>query len=112
MNDLIAKLKYVWPFVLSFIGLLSWAVSQAVTVSESQAQIDRNTTSVEEIEEEIDAHEKEGQHPQLSEKLIRLESDVNHIKTNQSTNFESIKGTLDVMQEDIKEMNRRSHRHR
>ena len=119
MNDLFSKLRSFWPFILAFIGLLSWVVSQAVTASDFKNAVARNADKVEKVEEKvesveesIDLHEIEGIHPKLNEKLIRLESDVSHIKTNQNTNFNDIKDTLNIMQEDIKDMNRRSHRHR
>ena len=119
MEDFVSKLKNAWPFVLAFIAILSWIVSQAVTASDFQGKVSRNEENIESVSNNVDkvsgdvgVHEKEGVHPQLNEKLIRLETDVNHIKIHQSTNFSEIKDTLNIMQQDIKEMNRRSHRHR
>ena len=119
MNDFVSRLKNAWPIILAVIGLLSWVVSQAVTASDFKGKVTRNEVKIEEVSnsvgkvsKEIESHEREGIHPKLNDKLIRLETDVTHIKTNQSTNFNDIKDTLNIMQQDIKEMNRRSHRHR
>lgn len=112
MTDFSSKLKNVWPFVLAFIGLLSWVVSQAVTASEFKGKVSRNAEKIESIEHDVEEHEKVGRHPKINEKLILLESDIKHIKINQSANFDTIKETLNVMQEDLKTINRRSHRHR
>ena len=99
-----------WPLIVGTVALLAWIVGQIVSASVTMADVNERIRTTEsdvvEISKDLDQHEKAGSHPQINERLIRVETEVIHINTTQSQSFKDIKSQLNVMQDDIKDLGR------
>ena len=110
--DWVRKVRENWVFVVSAVGALSWLTSQAIiattAITTAQAEIKSNRDSIEVISSSMDAHvESPSGHNRITERLIKLESDVSHIDSTQSDNFKDIKDQLKIIQEDVKRLGSR-----
>tara|TARA_R100001126_G_C4700899_1_gene90175 strand:+ start:63 stop:404 length:342 start_codon:yes stop_codon:yes gene_type:complete len=109
-GGILDAVKKHWYLVLAIVGALSWFTSQVVGASATMADINdsiqRNQEKIVDLEEDVEKHEEGVGHPQVNERLIRVETELIHINRSQLESFQDIKLQLNTMQEDIKEINR------
>ena len=114
-NGLLKSIKGYWPLILGVVAVISWFTSQIVTASFTVADVNdsitRNAEDIGELDKDLNKHQEGDGHPQLNERLIRVETEVIHINRTQSQSFQDIKTQLNVMQDDIKDINRKQHEH-
>ena len=108
-NGLLQRLKDYWPFAVGIGGALVWIVTSLITASLSLAAIqsDVSTNKKEITDISSDMKEQDKSSTQLNERMIKVESEVTHIKTHQTENHRDIKDQLNIMQQDIKTMSNR-----
>ena len=99
-------------FVVTGVAVLSWAISQSImaasAITTMKSEIKNNQTGVELVSSVVEDHvNSESGHSKISERLIKLESDVGHIDTTQSDNFRDIKDQLKIIQQDVKRLRSR-----
>ena len=114
-NGFLSSVKGYWPLILGVVAVISWFTSQLVTASFTVADVNdsitRNAEEISDLDKDLDKHQEGDGHPQMNERLIRVETEVNHINRTQSQSFQDIKTQLNVMQDDIKDINRKQHEH-
>jgi hypothetical protein len=114
-NGVLSTMKKHWHLVVGVVAILSWFTSQVVTASATLSDVNdsiqNNQEKIVDLESDLDKHQEGDGHPQLSERLIRVETEVIHINRTQSQSFQDIKTQLNVMQDDIKDINRKQHEH-
>ena len=107
-DSVLKRLKAYWPFAVGLGGALVWIVTSLITASLSlaaiQSDVSTNKEEITEISSEMKDQDKSS--TQLNERMIKVESEVNHIKVHQTENHRDIKDQLTIMQQDIKKMSR------
>ena len=103
-------IKKHWYLVLGIAGFLLWFTSQVVaasgTLSDLHESINHNEEEILDLKEDVEKHETSVGHPQLSDRLIRVETELVHINKSQSESFQDIKLQLNILQQDIKEISK------
>ena len=111
-DGVLDTMKKHWHLVVGVVAVLSWFTSQVVTASYTMADVNdsiqSNQEKIVDLEEDVEKHQDGDGHPQLNERLIRVETEVIHINRTQSQSFQDIKEQLNTMQDDIKEINRKT----
>ena len=100
-GNFLKKVKDSWPLILGFVSILAWIITSIASASVSVGAVKHELQDHEEkivsTEEDLKSHKDNGSHKNTSERLIKLESDVNHIQTTQSENFKDIKDQLNTL---------------
>ncbi len=101
------KVKDNWGIICTLVAVFAWIISQVIVatnaISVAQASIVDNKKSIIEAKEETHAHVKsETGHSKVAERLIKVETEVKHINTTQTSNFRDIKEQLKIIQQDVK----------
>lgn len=107
-NSTLQRVKAYWPFLVGIGGALVWVITSLITASLSmaaiQSDVSTNKKEVSNISVEIKDQDKSA--VKMNERLIKVESEVNHIRVHQKENHEDIKHQLTILQQDIKSMSR------
>ena len=111
-NGFFSKVKSNWGIIVALCGLFAWIIAQVINVtysiSAANASIDNNKQDIEATQTQMAEHKSsETGHYKLSERMIKVETDVNHINITQTTNFKDIKDQLKVIQADVKDLGKR-----
>mgnify|MGYP003110416372 CR=1 FL=1 len=110
-SKLMSMLKTYWSVAVVIVGVVTWIVTQAVAATQVTADVrndvDRNGERIEAVEKSVESHEDSVGHQEVSDRLTKLEVEVKHVNVQQTENFKDIKDTLGVMQQEIRELNRR-----
>ena len=111
-GGILNAIKKHWYLVLALAAALSWFTSQVVdasaTMSDINDSIQRNQEKIVDLEGDVEKHQDGDGHPQFNERLIRVETEVIHINRTQSQSFQDIKEQLNTMQDDIKDISRKT----
>ena len=104
-----SKMKDNWAIIVSLAALFAWIISQIIIAANAIAvtnlDIADNKQNIQEVRTENRAHtNSETGHAKVAERLIKVETEVKHINTTQTTNFRDIKDQLKVIQQDVKEI--------
>ena len=107
-----SKLRDNWGIIVSLAALFAWIISQIIIASSAivvtNLAIDDNKQSIQEVRTATKEHmSSETGHAKVAERLIKVETEVKHINTTQTTNFKDIKDQLKVIQQDVKEIRSR-----
>lgn len=102
-----SKIRDNWGIIVSLAALFAWIISQIVVVTNAVAvtkiAIDNNKKYVQEVKSEVKSHtDSDTGHAKVAERLIKVETEVKHINTTQTTNFKDIKDQLKIIQQDVK----------
>ena len=108
VGGVLKRIKDYWPLVVTLGGVLVWVVTSLITGSLSLAAIQADVSSNKEeiIDISVDMKEQDKSAVKLNERMIKVESEVNHIRVHQTENHEYIKDQLKIMQQDIKTITR------
>jgi len=105
-TGLLARLRAYWPIIVSIGCLLLWGVTSSVSAALSlatiQSDVELNKEKVGAISKEMKVQDKTSQ--DTSDRLLKVEIEVNHIRVYQKENHKEIKQQLNTMQQDIKRM--------
>ena len=107
-----SKIRDNWGVIVSLVALFAWIISQIIIATNAIAvtnlSIDDNKRSIEEVKKDTKLHmNSDTGHAKVAERLIKVETEVKHINTTQTTNFRDIKDQLKVIQQDVKEIRSR-----
>lgn len=109
-GGILDTVKKHWHLVLAVVAFLLWFSNQVSSASSTMADItdsiQHSQEKIVDLEEDVEKHEESVGHPQVNERLIRVETELIHINRSQSEGFQDIKLQLNTMQEDIKEITR------
>ncbi len=109
-GSILESLKKHWYLVLAIVGFLVWFTDKVVeasnTLSDVHESIQDNEDEIVELKKDAEKHETSVGHSQLSERLIRVETELVHINKSQSESFQDIKLQLNILQQDIKEISK------
>ena len=82
-DGVLDTMKKHWHLVVGVVAVLSWFTSQVVTASYTMADVNdsiqSNQEKIVDLEEDVEKHQDGDGHPQLNERLIRVETEVIHI---------------------------------
>tara|TARA_R110002020_G_scaffold25991_2_gene84172 strand:- start:3168 stop:3533 length:366 start_codon:yes stop_codon:yes gene_type:complete len=98
------KIQTYWPvfvaIVLAVVWLTSTALSASLSVAKVEAGVASNKEAVDKAVDKTDDHQKTI--TTVSERLSAVETEVKHIRINQSENHKDIKSELKILRRDIK----------
>ena len=104
--SVMSKIQTYWPIFVGIVIAVVWITSTAISASLSVANIESgvevNKKDIEKITGKTEGHQKTIS--TVSERLIAVESEVKHIRVNQSENHKDIKSELKTLRRDIKSM--------
>jgi len=101
------KVKGNWILISAFVVVSAWVIGQVIIVTNAvtivQYEIKDNKKHISEIKLDTKEHvTSDTGHSKLSERMIKVETEVKHINTMQTTNFKDIKDQLKIIQQDVK----------
>ena len=108
-QGLYGKMRENWGIIVSLVALFAWIITQIIVatqeISTMQHVLQDTQKGVDMGRQQFEAHTgSETGHYKLSARLIKVETEVNHINTTQKTNFKDIKEQLKTIQVDVKEI--------
>ena len=107
-KDFSTKVKTYWPIFAGVCVAVAWTVtsllSASLSLAEVQSNVDFNKRDIEEVSTETTNQGKSIS--KVNERLIVLESEVKHIRTNQTENHKDIRKRLDDLMDDVKKISR------
>ena len=108
-TSLWTKIRENWGVIVSLAALFAWIISQIIIATNSIAMttlaIEDNKRNIQEVRAEAKSHtNSDTGHSKVAERLIKVETEVKHINTTQTTNFKDIKDQLKIIQQDVKVM--------
>ena len=107
-NKFLEKVQTYWPVIAGVCVAIAWITSTIISASFSmasvKAEVSNNSEEIKENESNIKARTKVDN--KINKRLTVLETEVTHIRTNQSENHKDIKKQLDTMQQDLKDLSK------
>ena len=103
---LFSKIQAYWPIFVAVVVATVWITSTVVNASLSVASVksdvEINRRDIAREAEKIEGHQKTAS--KVNERLMGVETDIKHIRSQQTQNHEDIKSELKILRRDIKKM--------
>lgn len=103
---LFSKIQTYWPIFVAVVVAVVWVTSTVVSASLSVASVksdvEINRRDIVKGAEKTDEHQKTSS--KVNERLMGVETDIKHIRSQQTQNHEDIKSELKILRRDIRKM--------